>query len=288
MKANRKIWFSAAVVLAVVAMSSAPAFGWTVNQHYPNLTPDTAYDLTKIIPGSFTITDAMLNRPFARYQSATIGGFTYIHWDSGAVPPGDTGHACFTTADDEYPPVVISLWTDSLGNFIGPAGPVVGGYLYMRALDEIRLIVKHDWAQWTGDDFPLEPTDTIGTPYGAITMTDVYYAIHDEELPMEALNDSLWGPGSGLTWNLIDEDTVLDYGDSLAYDLPELELGDVLLVRYALEGEGMTSYEVLQRRQDPDDVPTLTEWGFIIFTVLLLGWMAWVIMRRRRTVKVGI
>jgi hypothetical protein len=36
------------------------------------------------------------------------------------------------------------------------------------------------------------------------------------------------------------------------------------------------------------EVPTLTEWGFIIFTVLLLGWMAWVIMRRRRTVKVGI
>jgi hypothetical protein len=37
-----------------------------------------------------------------------------------------------------------------------------------------------------------------------------------------------------------------------------------------------------------DTVPTLTEWGFIIFTVLLLGWMAWMVVRRRQTVKVGI
>ena len=37
-----------------------------------------------------------------------------------------------------------------------------------------------------------------------------------------------------------------------------------------------------------DEVPTLTEWGMIIFTLLLFGYMAWVIMRRRQRVKVGI
>ena len=36
------------------------------------------------------------------------------------------------------------------------------------------------------------------------------------------------------------------------------------------------------------DIPTLTEWGMIIFCVLLFGWMAWVIVRRRRRVTVGI
>ncbi|MBU8933051.1 MAG: IPTL-CTERM sorting domain-containing protein [candidate division Zixibacteria bacterium] len=35
-------------------------------------------------------------------------------------------------------------------------------------------------------------------------------------------------------------------------------------------------------------IPTLTEWGFIIFSVLLVGWMGWVIVRRRRTMTVGI
>jgi len=35
-------------------------------------------------------------------------------------------------------------------------------------------------------------------------------------------------------------------------------------------------------------IPTLTEWGMIIFCVLLFGWMTWVVVRRRRRVTVGI
>jgi hypothetical protein len=35
-------------------------------------------------------------------------------------------------------------------------------------------------------------------------------------------------------------------------------------------------------------IPTLTEWGLIILGVLLLGWMAWMIVRRRRRVTIGI
>lgn len=35
-------------------------------------------------------------------------------------------------------------------------------------------------------------------------------------------------------------------------------------------------------------VPTLTEWGMIIFSVLLFGWMARVMIRRRKSVRVGI
>jgi len=38
----------------------------------------------------------------------------------------------------------------------------------------------------------------------------------------------------------------------------------------------------------PGAIPTLTEWGMIIFCVLLFGWMAWVIVRRRRRVTAGI
>lgn len=39
---------------------------------------------------------------------------------------------------------------------------------------------------------------------------------------------------------------------------------------------------------DVATIPTLTEWGMIIFCVLLFGWMAWVVVRRRRRVTVGI
>jgi len=38
----------------------------------------------------------------------------------------------------------------------------------------------------------------------------------------------------------------------------------------------------------PGIIPTLTEWGLIIFGALLLGWMAYVVVRRRRGVTVGI
>lgn len=35
-------------------------------------------------------------------------------------------------------------------------------------------------------------------------------------------------------------------------------------------------------------IPTLTEWGMIIFSVLLFGWMAWVIVRRRKRITAGV
>jgi hypothetical protein len=35
-------------------------------------------------------------------------------------------------------------------------------------------------------------------------------------------------------------------------------------------------------------IPTLTEWGMIIFCVLLFGWMAWVIVHRRRRMTIGV
>jgi hypothetical protein len=34
-------------------------------------------------------------------------------------------------------------------------------------------------------------------------------------------------------------------------------------------------------------VPTLTEWGMIIFGVLLAGWMGWMVKRRRNKVTAG-
>jgi Mn2+/Fe2+ NRAMP family transporter len=35
-------------------------------------------------------------------------------------------------------------------------------------------------------------------------------------------------------------------------------------------------------------IPTLSEWGMIIFSVLLVGWISWVIVRRRRLADVQI
>jgi hypothetical protein len=36
------------------------------------------------------------------------------------------------------------------------------------------------------------------------------------------------------------------------------------------------------------EIPTLTEWGMIIFAVLLLGFMAYVVIRRRKSIGIGV
>jgi hypothetical protein len=38
----------------------------------------------------------------------------------------------------------------------------------------------------------------------------------------------------------------------------------------------------------PYAIPTLTEWGLIIFSTLLFAWMAWMLVRRRRRATVGV
>lgn len=38
----------------------------------------------------------------------------------------------------------------------------------------------------------------------------------------------------------------------------------------------------------PDVIPTLTEWGIIIFCVLLMGWMAYMLVKRRKRATIGI
>ncbi len=42
-----------------------------------------------------------------------------------------------------------------------------------------------------------------------------------------------------------------------------------------------------QQKSSPGDIPTLSEWGMIIFGVALAGWMARMIMRRRQKSTVG-
>jgi hypothetical protein len=61
-------------------------------------------------------------------------------------------------------------------------------------------------------------------------------------------------------------------------------LGD-LLPQHACTVSVLLSAAAVER---PSAIPTLTEWGMIVFCVLLFGWMAWVIVRRRRRVTTGV
>lgn len=122
------------------------------------------------------------------------------------------------------------------------------------------------------------------TPWFAPLGFEVVYAT--EEVPLAV--------STGMTQDTLDLERITGEADLL--DIP---LG------YSKSPLGVPAGQYLIRLPNPGDgdivlvlgpveiwrelpVPTLTEWGIIIFCVLLFGWMAWVVVRRRRRVTIGV
>lgn len=54
-------------------------------------------------------------------------------------------------------------------------------------------------------------------------------------------------------------------------------------------GDTVLEYDLIgtEVTVSPAVIPTLTEWGMIIFCALLFAWMAWVLVRRRKRITIG-
>jgi hypothetical protein len=117
-------------------------------------------------------------------------------------------------------------------------------------------------------DIPITPENTFWSGSIKIANGD---ASASGEL---TLDDMIYEP---ITGNLLVTDTKVI---TIPFPLTRGEFDDVEVEIYADAGygEGIPAAAI----------PTLTEWGMIIFGVLLFGWMAWVIIRRRRRVTIGI
>ena len=123
---------------------------------------------------------------------------------------------------------------------------------------------------------------------GSITGTEVYYAITDHLRDMEDLNEGLftdptidWNPLSGFE---------LGCGQSEFYNIselePDLEDLDVVLFRVEASAGTQSSVEMVQLlveevTADPA-IPTVSEWGLIVITLLMLTAGTVVLGRRRR------
>jgi hypothetical protein len=57
---------------------------------------------------------------------------------------------------------------------------------------------------------------------------------------------------------------------------------------YSTSDSGISFVGVTAFVSGVNPIPTLSEWGLIIFAVLLVGFMTWVVIRRRRRVTIGI
>jgi hypothetical protein len=99
------------------------------------------------------------------------------------------------------------------------------------------------------------------------------------EFELHPLNEDNNIPG-GAVQQAVAADLILNWcPDSVSIHFKTLD-GSIVDISGYFEH---TCYETA-----PPPTPTLSEWGMIIFCVLLFGWMAWVIVRRRKRVTAGI
>lgn len=148
--------------------------------------------------------------------------------------------------------------------------------------------------------------DTVryGAPYDTVLLTEIW-VFHESSMVDIAVAPSISAPPGSGTWSYefvyVDPDgnpcpqgavrwstdgngieAQQDFGIAFTMAGPVDGLY-TLYVYDAVEGE----YERFTIPVTTRPIPTLTEWGMIIFCVLLFGWMAWVIVRRRRRVTAG-
>ena len=195
-----------------------------------------------------------------------------------------------------------------------------GNVQYWHALEECSETFVQDPAgdlTW-GNEIDRKSAQFWNPAYGVwdlgTTFSKVVVASSQDHgpYPQEAVEHVIWGsndfdindPGSA-TWAVGHLDTVFvkgwsDVGEPPA---PGHACNDDYTCLWRFEDWGNYRYVKLQSiwptpYQEPEidavkgvvppRIPTLTEWGMIIFCVLLFGWMAWVVVRRRRRVTVGI
>jgi hypothetical protein len=271
------------IVIAWSGTVLADVEAYDIQEMYHNGTGQTAYDLTKILEGDVQVDDFYGGIVFPEHEvNHFCPGYTFVHFWGDSIPDSGSTWACFNVSGvEEYAKVVSAFWTDENGNNIGPAGPATETSTHMWEGD-VLLEVHHNNVVWDGD-YPPQSGDGPGTPWGPIQINEIYYTVSDSMYSLADLNEDLFTDPE-LVWIPL-ADVELYYGDTETYNLGPLPDNDVLIVRYAAEGDGQMSLEMYQIRISDVQIPTLSEWAMIIFAVVIMALMTYVVVRRRRSVQ---
>lgn len=188
---------------------------------------------------------------------------------------------------------------------IDPSAYSSDPYVWRLPLDTPRIIRDH----WTPGPPEVEcppPEIVIGgstyddhgnitiykgdsTSGETVTITDVHWGCSPTPFALEDLN---WNNLANIMQAVPGGEGPIilqDPSDSVFLSLPGVcTLDDAMIIYLEITSPRQYKefYQVYVVPQS--DIPTLTEWGIIIFCVLLFGWMAWVIVRRRKGVNVRI
>ena len=121
--------------------------------------------------------------------------------------------------------------------------------------------------QIAGDDFFIDGINRSGTISGTVAVGDAW--------------QGLLGPSASGVANMYDHAND-DISAFVTAPAVKLDLNTIGIVELDCIGHSFAAVSFPAERR----IPTLTEWGMIIFCVLLFGWMAWVIVRRRKRVTI--
>ena len=238
-----------------------------------NGTGRTANNLEKFLDGDYLVSrwyqgGGQRFSNFDYIYDATTG-VTTLKWSGGTVPDSTSTWACFSTNQNSIKHKYIPRWTFE-DTTIGHAGPGLSGEFAEVSPGTFRWALTNDAVD--GYDVTLAEFSVAIVP-DPLSFADLRY---DEMAGLE------WLPGYPTHLGL-------SMGDSLVFDVPGVPEGGAVVCRAEVYYDFDPSEVVYYSAQiHISPVPTLTERGMIIFCVLLFGWMAWMVVRRKRSVTVGI
>jgi hypothetical protein len=135
---------------------------------------------------------------------------------------------------------------------------------------------------WPPDIIPVPPDP--GPPWEIVRS----WAWTDTLIPLDSLT-----PDNSMVMSLPWEPTIVetlsgDPNDSLPLWTDPLPQSGGVVVQYSVISGGDTQAVFTNEAalEEAEAIPTLTEWGMIIFGVVLLGFITWVFLRRRKGVAV--
>ncbi|MCX6829517.1 MAG: IPTL-CTERM sorting domain-containing protein [candidate division Zixibacteria bacterium] len=292
---KKLLLLSALFILLSVLLSVPTQACCFTNKDVHNGTGVDAYDLEIEVTGLRTVEwhfDGYLGAyRFAQFSTWKANGKTYLRWFDPRDPAGNPApipHCSWVHIGYQLnlpAPYTHGWWTDAAGNkiwnghiqqpshyFYPPWTPAPQEFPITNA----RLVLRNDFA---------------GCPYPTI-IRNITFAVLPEEIPLDSLNAQNAHLASMLQPLATGPFTMDSVGDSVYFDIPTpIPFGSVVVYRF--EGGIGSPNEFVDFGQHhwvapPGVIPTLTEWGLIIFAVLLVGFMTWVVVRRRRRVTIGI
>ena len=260
------------VMLAVLVFSTA-LFAETewINKDFKNSTGHTRNDLHWAIAGhienAIVDTSSPSELPNVEIEETGPAPVTWVKWSGGDVTNGTTVHCGIKVEWDDIPGQRFNhgaYWTLD-GSLMEKVSGCASANVSFGEVIEVDVSNTKD-----PEDPPLD-------------VSDFSYAFVDDPC---ALADLTWNnpaiPWLSLPWS----DTIPPNGSQYMGQIPMTEPGRYLILQFAVNFSSdppeNAGHIIVQRQvQAPESIPTVSEWGLIVMTLLLLT-AGTVVIRRRQ------